>query len=137
MEANGTIYSVSFKDSAEDNGLDAAEAEPEVTLYFSMFLPVTHRAQAVRKACSHHVLGVVIAQFQEQVQGLGKLGELMEKQWVCVSCISQIELDTHGRCSTCGSDAVDRVENGAFLMIQQEHTNGLASDRRELTSPNR
>ncbi len=48
----------------------------------------------------------------------------MEKQWFCVSCISQIELDTHGRCSNCGSDAVERMAQGAFLMIQQEHTPG-------------
>jgi len=46
----------------------------------------------------------------------------MKKQWFCVSCISQIELDTHGRCSTCGSDAVERMAQGATLMIQQEHT---------------
>lgn len=30
-------------------------------------------------------------------------------QWFCASCLSQIALDNHGRCSTCGSDAVDRV----------------------------
>jgi hypothetical protein len=45
----------------------------------------------------------------------------MNKQWFCVSCISQIELDTHGRCSNCGSDAVERMAQGATLMIQQEH----------------
>lgn len=37
--------------------------------------------------------------------------EPMEKQWWCVSCLTQIALDTHGRCSTCGSDAVDRILN--------------------------
>ena len=46
----------------------------------------------------------------------------MKKQWFCVSCISQIELDIHGRCSVCGSDAVERMAQGATLMIQQEHT---------------
>jgi hypothetical protein len=46
----------------------------------------------------------------------------MAKQWFCVSCVSQIELDIHGRCSVCGSDAVERMAQGATLMIQQEHT---------------
>jgi hypothetical protein len=46
----------------------------------------------------------------------------MKKQWFCVSCISQIELDIHGRCSVCGSDAVERMAQGAALLIQQEHT---------------
>ena len=27
----------------------------------------------------------------------------MKKQWWCVSCLAQIALDIHGRCSTCGS----------------------------------
>jgi hypothetical protein len=40
----------------------------------------------------------------------------MEKQWWCVSCLAEIELDTHGRCDACGSDAVDRIERGAFAM---------------------
>jgi len=35
----------------------------------------------------------------------------MRKQWLCVSCLEQIALDSHGRCSTCGSDAVDRIMN--------------------------
>ena|GEM_PF-4605032 len=48
----------------------------------------------------------------------------MEKKWFCVSCISQIELDTHGRCSTCGSDAVERMAEGAIRIIQQEQTLG-------------
>jgi hypothetical protein len=123
--------------AAEHFRIDAAKSNRGISLYFSACLPVTYRAQVVEKHCFHPVPGVAIAQFQEQVQGLGKLGEPMEKQWFCVSCISQIELDTHGRCSMCGSDAVDRVENGAFLMIQQEHANGRATDRRELTSSNR
>jgi hypothetical protein len=44
-----------------------------------------------------------------------KLGDVMEKQWWCVSCLAESELDTHGRCSACGSDAVDRIVGGAFL----------------------
>jgi hypothetical protein len=39
----------------------------------------------------------------------------MEKQGYCVSCLAEIELDTHGRCSACGSDAVDRIGRVAFL----------------------
>jgi hypothetical protein len=33
------------------------------------------------------------------------------KQWWCVSCLEQIALDSHGRCSNCGSNAVDRIIN--------------------------
>jgi Zn finger protein HypA/HybF involved in hydrogenase expression len=40
----------------------------------------------------------------------------MKTQWWCVSCLTQIQLDSHGRCSNCGSDAVDRIEHGAFAM---------------------
>ncbi len=40
----------------------------------------------------------------------------MKTQWWCVSCLTQIQLDNHGRCSNCGSDAVDRIEHGAFEM---------------------
>src|SRR5260221_5078100 len=54
--------------------------------------------------------------------GRGRLVEPKKKPWLCVSCLAQIELDTHGRCSTCGSDAVDRIERGAFLKNQQEQT---------------
>src|ERR1700704_2637751 len=55
------------------------------------------------------------------LHGRRQLPEPMKKQWLCVSCLGQIELDTHGRCSTCGSDAVDRIERGAFVMNQQAH----------------
>jgi hypothetical protein len=58
------------------------------------------------------------------LKGQGQPGEPMEKQWFCVSCISQIDLDIHGRCSTCGSDAVERMAKGATLMIQKEQTPG-------------
>ena len=44
----------------------------------------------------------------------------MNKNWICVSCLSQIALDVHGRCSTCGSDAVERITLGAYEKIQQE-----------------
>jgi hypothetical protein len=40
----------------------------------------------------------------------------MEKQWWCVSCLTEIDLDTHGRCSACGSDAVDRIGRNLFRM---------------------
>ncbi len=48
----------------------------------------------------------------------------MAKLWFCVSCVSQIDLDTHGRCSVCGSDAVERMAQGVIQMIQQEHAPG-------------
>jgi len=37
----------------------------------------------------------------------------MGKRWWCASCFTQMELDVHGRCSTCGSDAVDRIARSA------------------------
>jgi hypothetical protein len=55
----------------------------------------------------------------------------MEKQWWCVSCLAEIELDTHGRCGACGSDAVDRIERGTFSMnaeaAMNAHSEGVAS----------
>ncbi len=33
----------------------------------------------------------------------------MQSRWCCIDCVSEIDLDTHGRCGTCGSDAVDRI----------------------------
>ncbi len=44
----------------------------------------------------------------------------MNKNWICVSCLSQIALDVHGRCSTCGSDAVERISIGAYEKIQEQ-----------------
>lgn len=29
------------------------------------------------------------------------------KPWFCLDCRQCVDLDTHGRCSHCGSDAVD------------------------------
>ncbi len=46
----------------------------------------------------------------------------MEKRWWCASCFAQMELDTHGRCSTCGSDAVDRIVRKANGMNANEQT---------------
>ena len=40
----------------------------------------------------------------------------MNTQWWCVSCLTQIQLDSHGRCSSCGSDAVDRIEHVAIAL---------------------
>src|SRR5712692_8926519 len=34
----------------------------------------------------------------------------MKEQWWCTNCGVSVDLDTHGRCSACGSDAVDSVE---------------------------
>jgi hypothetical protein len=50
--------------------------------------------------------------------------DLMANQWFCVSCVSQIELDIHGRCSTCGSDAVERMAQGVIQILEHEHTKG-------------
>ncbi len=34
----------------------------------------------------------------------------MNETWLCLDCRRSIELDPHGRCGTCGSDAVDSAE---------------------------
>jgi hypothetical protein len=34
----------------------------------------------------------------------------MKNPWWCADCRASIELDRHGRCDTCGSDAVDLME---------------------------
>lgn len=44
----------------------------------------------------------------------------MKKRWWCVSCFTQIDLDIHGRCSICGSDAVDRIVRSASAMDAAE-----------------
>ena len=48
----------------------------------------------------------------------------MEKRWWCASCFTQMNLDIHGRCSICGSDAVDRIVRGASGMNAHEQTPG-------------
>ena len=30
----------------------------------------------------------------------------MKRKWWCANCLAPIELDRHGRCNACGSDAV-------------------------------
>lgn len=32
-----------------------------------------------------------------------------KKQWWCANCLAPIELNIHGRCGACGSDAVDKA----------------------------
>jgi rRNA maturation endonuclease Nob1 len=36
--------------------------------------------------------------------------QAMRKHWWCANCLIQIELDVHGRCKICGSNAVDRMQ---------------------------
>jgi len=45
----------------------------------------------------------------------------MDKEWICISCLNLIDLDIHGRCSTCGSDAVDWVELPPSLLNEQSN----------------
>jgi hypothetical protein len=33
----------------------------------------------------------------------------MESKWWCVDCRTPVDLDRHGRCGSCGSDAVDSM----------------------------
>ena len=32
------------------------------------------------------------------------------ERWWCIDCRSQVDLNKHARCSTCGSEAVDSME---------------------------
>ena len=50
------------------------------------------------------------------IQLLQPIKGVVKKQWCCVGCLAEIELDTHGRCGSCGSDAVYRIGRAAFLM---------------------
>jgi hypothetical protein len=54
----------------------------------------------------------------------------MEKQWWCVSCLTEVDLDTHGRCSGCGSDAVDMIVFPTTALLAGE-TGALADGTRE------
>jgi hypothetical protein len=44
----------------------------------------------------------------------------MRKQWWCANCLIQIELDIHGRCKICGSNAVDRMQRNPEQMKPEE-----------------
>ncbi len=37
----------------------------------------------------------------------------MTNPWWCIDCRTPVELDRHGRCHNCGSDAVDLMERPA------------------------
>lgn len=50
------------------------------------------------------------------IQLLKPIRGAIKKQWCCVSCLAEIELDIHGGCSSCGSDAVDRIGCGSLRM---------------------
>jgi len=41
----------------------------------------------------------------------GGLEEMMNRWW-CMDCRSAVELDTHGRCASCESEAVDSFHPG-------------------------
>jgi len=51
----------------------------------------------------------------------------MKRKWWCASCLAQIDLDSHGRCSSCGSDAVDLIRAHAMELepIQPPRTSRL------------
>lgn len=62
----------------------------------------------------------LVHQQRDPTQRQATTGGVMGKRWFCVSCISPVDLDTHGRCATCGSDAVERIAQGSFLKVQPE-----------------
>ena len=39
------------------------------------------------------------------------------KRWVCMDCENEVELDRHGRCEHCDSEAVDLVESTGDLTL--------------------
>ncbi len=46
-------------------------------------------------------------------------------RWYCMDCKSEVELDRHGRCGSCESEAVDSMEQrggltGVISMAQPE-----------------
>ena len=47
----------------------------------------------------------------------------MNRQWWCANCRAPMELDTHGRCGTCGSDAVDGIERSGFRINAARNCN--------------
>ena len=49
------------------------------------------------------------------------------EQWWCLDCLAEIETDLHGRCGTCGSEALGRI--GYSERVQKTH---LASPAAEL-----
>lgn len=51
----------------------------------------------------------------------------MEKRWWCVSCLEQVTLDKHGRCDTCGSDAVARISPVLSFLTTNEAARPLPS----------
>jgi hypothetical protein len=53
-------------------------------------------------------------------------------RWYCMDCRSEVELDTHGRCGCCESEAVDSMEprgglTGLISMGQAETVSASAS----------
>jgi hypothetical protein len=45
-------------------------------------------------------------------------------RWYCMDCKSEVELDKHGRCGCCESEAVDSMESRGGLtgLISVAHT---------------
>ena len=46
----------------------------------------------------------------------------MQNEWWCMTCVALTKLNAHGRCDTCGSDAVDRANRSAPDMLPQAST---------------
>ena len=52
-------------------------------------------------------------------------------RWYCMDCKSEVELDRHGRCGSCESEAIDSMEprgglTGLISMSQGEPVNAPA-----------
>jgi hypothetical protein len=50
----------------------------------------------------------------------------MNELWLCLDCLNLSSLDTHGRCSRCGSNAV--VDNNERAFIAEQELNALTQE---------
>jgi hypothetical protein len=53
-------------------------------------------------------------------------------RWYCMDCRSEVELDKHGRCGCCESEALDSMEprgglTGLISMVQADQISAPAS----------
>lgn len=58
----------------------------------------------------------------------------MNKQWLCVNCLTQIDLDIHGRCTACGSDAVG-WRGSSFIVVDEQGAPSPATNSMEAMEP--
>ena len=55
------------------------------------------------------------------------------KHWWCMGCETQVRLDKHGQCDTCGSEAVDFL--GEIKEVSHAASEGSRDLKTSLTCP--